>query len=89
MFHNSLFFIFKMTKKHCYTCGSKKVISMNNKQRYKCNDCGQLYTWRNELKSKEKQLVWFKHWVLQHQTSTFQNHQDIANEPYKIFFMNI
>lgn len=43
----------------------------NKKQRFKCKNCGQLFTWRNEQKSKEKQIVWFKQWVLQHQTLEF------------------
>ncbi|NTW31815.1 MAG: hypothetical protein HGB12_04190 [Bacteroidetes bacterium] len=66
--------LLKMAKKALLYLWKRKVIlwgSQNNKQRYKCNNCGQLYTWRNELKGKEKQLICFKQWVLHHQTLEF------------------
>lgn len=31
------------------------------KQRYRCKNCGQLFTWRNEGKRYDQLFTWFEH----------------------------
>jgi len=38
------------------------------KQRFKCSDCGVLFTYNNPKKRLENRFVWFKKWVLERQT---------------------
>jgi hypothetical protein len=40
----------------------------NGKQRYRCKNCGQLFTWRNESKHYDQLFVWFSEWILGKQT---------------------
>jgi len=48
-------------------CLSGKIIkwgTRNNRQRYKCKRCGQLFVWKNIGKSLDRQKPWFKKWVI-------------------------
>lgn len=58
-------------KKRCWACGSLDVIKWgkrDNKQRYKCRNCGVLYTGGNKAVSQSNKFVWFKAWVVGRQT---------------------
>ena len=58
-------------KKRCWSCGSLDVIKWgkrDNKQRYKCGNCGILYTANNKSVSLANKFVWFKSWVAGRQT---------------------
>ena len=60
-----------MSKKSCYTCSSFSVIkwgTQNQKQRFKCKLCGQLFIWRNDGSRLQKSFIWFKNWVIGKQT---------------------
>jgi hypothetical protein len=66
------FFVYgKIKKKRCWSCNSLLVIRWGkqlNKQRFKCKDCGILFT-RNAPEQKIKnRFIWFKKWVLERQT---------------------
>lgn len=61
----------KTKKKRCWACGSLNVIrwgERNKKKRYKCKDCKIYFTSQNIQVSNANKIVWFKHWVLYHQT---------------------
>jgi transposase-like protein len=58
-------------KKRCWSCGSLDVIKWgrrDSKQRYKCSNCGILYTASNKSVSQANRFVWFKTWVVGRQT---------------------
>lgn len=40
----------------------------NNRQRYKCKRCHQLFVWKNKGKSLDGQRIWFKKWVMKRMT---------------------
>jgi transposase len=46
----------------------------NNKQRFKCKDCGQLFLWRNDKSRQARGFVWFRRWVLERQTYRLLSH---------------
>jgi len=61
----------KTKKKRCWACGSLDVIRWgirNNKKRFKCKNCGILFTSKNPQVSAANKLIWFKRWVIHHQT---------------------
>ena len=58
-------------KKRCWSCDSLDVIKWGqrgNKQRYKCRNCGILYTGSNKSVGLANKFVWFKMWVIGRQT---------------------
>ncbi len=60
--------VWKRWKKSCYNCGSFSIIKWgfrNNKQRFKCKECGLLFFWRNDHKKIGNQFIWFKKWILE------------------------
>jgi NAD-dependent SIR2 family protein deacetylase len=61
----------KLKKKRCWGCKSLDVIKWGkreNKQRFKCKNCGLLFT-RNRLEQRLKnRFVWFEKWILERQT---------------------
>jgi len=61
----------KTVKSRCWACQSLNVIkwgSREGKQRFKCKDCGVLFTRRNRGVSKRNREVWFREWIVGKQT---------------------
>ncbi|WP_425556447.1 IS1/IS1595 family N-terminal zinc-binding domain-containing protein, partial [Flavobacterium chungnamense] len=57
----------KLKKKRCPTCKSLQTIKCGiqpNKQRFKCNNCGQLFTSSNKPVSDSNKEIWFKNWIV-------------------------
>lgn len=55
-----------MVKKRCPICLSGRVIKWGirgDRQRYKCKRYHQLFVWKNNGKSIDKQKIWFKKWI--------------------------
>jgi len=61
----------KVKKKRCWACGFLDVIKWGKqlgKQRFKCKNCGILFT-RDASETKyQNRFVWFKKWILERQT---------------------
>jgi len=58
-------------KKRCWSCNSLEVIKwgkQQGKQRFKCKNCGILFTFTNQGVSRQNRFRWFKDWVLGRQT---------------------
>ncbi|WP_044118007.1 IS256 family transposase, variant Zn-binding type [Alkaliflexus imshenetskii] len=58
-------------KKRCWSCDSLDVIKwgkQQGKQRFKCKNCGILFTFTNQGVSRQNRFKWFKDWVLGRQT---------------------
>ena len=58
-------------KKRCWACGSLDTIKwgkQQGKQRFKCKNCGILFTFQNKNVSKSNRFVWFKKWVVGRRT---------------------
>ena len=54
-------------KKRCWACKSIDTIKwgkQQNKQRYKCNNCGILFSSENKSVSRSNRFIWFKKWVI-------------------------
>lgn len=54
-------------RQRCQKCGSLNVIrwgKQNGHQRYKCSECGRLFTPRRLDVSSSNRFVWFRRWVL-------------------------
>jgi len=52
-----------------------------NKQRFKCKDCGILFTNNDKLQTIENRFVWFKKWVLERQTyKTLQRDSGLSKD---------
>lgn len=54
-------------RQRCQKCGSLNVIrwgKQNEHQRYKCSECGRLFTPRRLAVSSSNRFVWFRRWVL-------------------------
>ncbi|WP_424959246.1 MULTISPECIES: IS256 family transposase, variant Zn-binding type [Flavobacterium] len=68
MSFNKLFLFHEnFKKKRCPTCKSLNTIKWGireNKQRFKCNDCGQLFTSNNKSVSDSNKEIWFKNWII-------------------------
>lgn len=65
-------------KTRCWACHSLDVIrwgKQHKKQRFKCKTCGILFTNSSPEVSKNNFIIWFKKWVLYHQTLAY-----ISNE---------
>lgn len=68
----------EIVKKNCWGCGSDDVIKwgfQNGKQRFKCKNCGLLFTWQNKSVKQKNQFVWFERWVLHRQTFEYLSQQ--------------
>ncbi len=58
-------------KKRCWACKSLNTIKwgkQNNKQRYKCNNCGILFTNENKSVGLANKFIWFEKWVIKRRT---------------------
>jgi len=58
-------------KKRCWSCKSLNTIKwgkQNNKQRYKCNNCGILFTNENKSVGLANKFIWFEKWVIKRRT---------------------
>lgn len=58
-------------KKRCWACGSLAVIKWGirqNKQRFKCRNCGILFTRNDPAQRLENRFIWFRKWILERQT---------------------
>lgn len=52
-----------------------------NKQRFKCKNCGILFTTNDKLQTIENRFVWFKKWVLERQTyKTLQKDSGLSKD---------
>ena len=61
----------KTRRERCPHCGFLEVIKWGrrtNHQRYKCKNCGSLFTFRRKDVSKANRFVWFEWWILRKQT---------------------
>ena len=61
----------KNRKERCPECGFLDVIKWGKRgghQRYKCKNCGSLFTFRRKDISKVNRFVWFEWWILGKQT---------------------
>ena len=61
----------KFKKKRCWGCNSLDTIrwgKQQNKQRYKCNNCGLLFSGQNKQVSKSNRFIWFEKWVVGRRT---------------------
>ena len=61
----------KNRKERCPECGYLEVIKWGRQaghQRYKCKNCGSVFTFRRKDIAKSNRFVWFKWWVLGKQT---------------------
>ena len=70
-FSSKLFFMAKTRRERCPHCGFLEVIKWGRQcghQRYKCKNCGSLFTFRRKDVSKANRFVWFEWWILRKQT---------------------
>lgn len=61
----------KLKKKRCWGCNSLHSIKwgkQQNKQRFKCKNCGLLFTSRNDGVKIANRFIWFEEWVAGRQT---------------------
>jgi hypothetical protein len=61
----------KTRKKRCWSCQSLNVIrwgKQHKKQRFKCKNCGLLFSSDNQGVSRKNRFIWFKEWVLGRKT---------------------
>lgn len=61
----------KTRKTRCWGCHSLDVIRwgfQQGKQRFKCKNCGLLFTRNKPEQSKRNRLVWFREWIVGKQT---------------------
>lgn len=57
----------KIRLSRCWGCNSLLVIrwgTKNGKQRFKCKDCGLLFTRNNPLVSYRNRFIWFRDWIV-------------------------
>ena len=60
-----------MTKKRCWGCSSLHVIRWGKRastQRFKCKDCGLLFSGENKAVKLSNQFSWFNQWILHRST---------------------
>jgi hypothetical protein len=66
------FFIYEnIKKKRCWSCKSLNVIKWGkheNKQRFKCKNCGLFFTNNSPSTSYNNRKVWFKEWIIGRRT---------------------
>ncbi len=58
-------------KKRCWACESldtTKWGKQQNKQRFRCKNCGILFTSQNKSVSKSNRFIWFKKWIIGRRT---------------------
>ncbi len=61
----------KTRRKRCPECGflsTQKWGKQSSHQRYKCNNCGVVFTSRRKDVSQQNRFVWFEWWILRKQT---------------------
>ncbi|WP_447641150.1 MULTISPECIES: IS1/IS1595 family N-terminal zinc-binding domain-containing protein [Chitinophagaceae] len=61
----------KKAKKRCWSCGFLDAIrwgKQQGKQRYKCKNCGILFTDNRPAQTIKNRFVWFRKWVQEGQT---------------------
>lgn len=61
----------KSRRERCPHCGYLDVIKWGRQcghQRYKCKNCGALFTFRRKDISKANRFIWFEWWILRKQT---------------------
>ena len=61
----------KTRRERCPQCGFLDVIKWGKQsghQRYKCKNCGTIFTFRRKDISKKNRFVWFEWWILMKQT---------------------
>jgi transposase-like protein len=61
----------KNRRERCPQCGFLEVIKWGRQaghQRYKCNNCGSVFTFRRRDVSKSNRFTWFEWWILGKQT---------------------
>src|SRR5690606_23104404 len=68
----------------CWSCGSLRVIGwgkQQNKQRFKCKNCGIFFTYNDKDQKYQNRFVWFKKWVLERQTfKTLQRDSGLSKD---------
>lgn len=70
-FNKPFLYLWIVQKKRCWACGFTDSIKwghQSGKQRYKCKNCGILYTASNHGVSKANRFVWFEKWVVERNT---------------------
>jgi len=68
---NDFFCLWESQKKACWSCQSIEVIKWGKRdshQRFKCKNCGLLFTYTNPSVSLANRKVWFKEWIIGRQT---------------------
>ena len=68
---SKVFFMQKTRRKRCPECGflsTQKWGKRNGHQRYKCSNCGVVFTSRRKDISQQNRFVWFEWWILRKQT---------------------
>ena len=68
---SKVFFMQKTRRKRCPECGflsTQKWGKRNGHQRYKCSNCGVIFTSRRKDVSQQNRFVWFEWWILRKQT---------------------
>ncbi len=68
---SNYFFMGTKRRERCPQCGFLDVVKWGRRdghQRYKCKNCGSLFTFRRKDTSARNRFVWFKWWVLGKQT---------------------
>lgn len=58
----------KTRKKRCWSCQSLNVIrwgKQHETQRFKCKNCGLLFSSDNQGVSRKNRFIWFKEWVFE------------------------
>ena len=61
----------KTRRERCPQCGFLDGIKWGNQsgyQRYKCKNCGTIFTFRRKDVIKRNRSVWFERWILRKQT---------------------
>lgn len=61
----------KTRRERCPQCGFLDGIKWGNQsgyQRYKCKNCGTIFTFRRKDVIKRNRFVWFERWILRKQT---------------------
>lgn len=61
----------KTRRERCPECGFLEVVKWGKRdghQRYKCKNCGSLFTFRRKDVGKRNRFVWFEWWILGKQT---------------------
>ena len=70
-FSSKLLFMQKKRKERCPHCGYLDVIKWGRQsghQRFKCKNCGSVFTFRRKDVSRKNRFVWFEWWILGKQT---------------------